>query len=79
MEEHLAGLGHQEDSFILAISEFLSVDAHRIAVAQADLPAFGRRNQAGDSDFGPAILHAILERADAAHHGGVHAGDAGGW
>src|SRR5437016_4424533 len=71
LKEHLAGFGHQKNSFVLTIGKFLQAQGGWVAIAKIHLPASLRRDLRGERDLGAAFLDAVLERAEAAYMGGM--------
>src|SRR5271170_6513770 len=69
--EHLAGLRHEENAFVLAAGKVLLADGPGVAVAKVYSFADGLRNAGGKRDLDAALFDAIFHAADSAHMGAV--------
>src|SRR5438309_11448770 len=67
VEEHFAGFGHEQDSFVFAVGEIFGMNGSGIAIAEIYFAAGLFRDACNERDLGAAFLDAIFKCADAAN------------
>ncbi len=69
--KNLAGLGHEQNAFALAVGEVCDLDALGIAITEVDGAAGVRGDLSGEGDSGAWLFLSLAESAQAEHMRGM--------